>query len=103
MTNTNTKIIQRRSIETATIEGKVIKLLIPKINIRIDMTRIKPDMIVVNMTNINTKMNLETRITEKTAKTQQMKDLRVKMQRDAAHRMQRVQKMRQKSLPRLTN
>ena len=67
------------------------------------MTRIKPDMIVVNMTNINTKMNLETRKTEKTAKTQQMKDLQVKMQRDAARRMQRVQKMRQKSLPRLTN
>ena len=66
---TNTKIVQRTSIETATIEGKVIKLLIPKINIRIDMTRIKPDMIVVNMTNINTKMNLETRKTEKTAKT----------------------------------
>ena len=67
------------------------------------MTRIKPDMIVVNMTNINTKMNLETRKTEKTAKTQQMKDLQVKMQRDKAHGMQRVQKMHQKSLPRLTN
>ena len=71
----NTKKVPKTSKKTLR-EGKVIKVPIPNIEIKINMRRIStPETNMINLININTRMNLKPRTTEKNVTTRQMKDL----------------------------